>query len=123
MPLHLLLPGGDKRDRLCPVDPASREARKARLSAGLYLPGGDKRDRLCPVDPASREARKARLSAGLYLPGGDKRDRTADLLNAIQALSQLSYIPGKERVRSTARRSLARDGLGSQGQGAGVDRE
>ena len=23
--------------------------------------------------------------------GGDKRDRTADLLNAIQALSQLSY--------------------------------
>ena len=25
--------------------------------------------------------------------GGDKRDRTADLLNAIQALSQLSYIP------------------------------
>ena len=24
---------------------------------------------------------------------GDKRDRTADLLNAIQALSQLSYIP------------------------------
>ena len=28
---------------------------------------------------------------GLY--GGDKRDRTADLLNAIQALSQLSYTP------------------------------
>ena len=26
--------------------------------------------------------------------GGDKRDRTADLLNAIQALSQLSYTPG-----------------------------
>ena len=25
--------------------------------------------------------------------GGDKRDRTADLLNAIQALSQLSYTP------------------------------
>ena len=25
--------------------------------------------------------------------GGDKRDRTADLLNAIQALSQLSYSP------------------------------
>ena len=29
--------------------------------------------------------------SGLY--GGDKRDRTADLLNAIQALSQLSYTP------------------------------
>ena len=26
--------------------------------------------------------------------GGDKRDRTADLLNAIQTLSQLSYTPG-----------------------------
>ena len=25
--------------------------------------------------------------------GGDKRDRTADLLKAIQALSQLSYTP------------------------------
>ena len=31
--------------------------------------------------------------------GGDKRDRTADLLNAIQALSQLSYTP-KYAVRS-----------------------
>ena len=29
----------------------------------------------------------------LFLFGGDKRDRTADLLNAIQALSQLSYTP------------------------------
>ncbi len=29
--------------------------------------------------------------SGLF--GGDKRDRTADLLNAIQALSQLSYTP------------------------------
>ena len=28
------------------------------------------------------------------MSGGDKRDRTADLLNAIQALSQLSYTPG-----------------------------
>jgi hypothetical protein len=28
-----------------------------------------------------------------FLVGGDKRDRTADLLNAIQALSQLSYTP------------------------------
>ena len=30
---------------------------------------------------------------GFALFGGDKRDRTADLLNAIQALSQLSYTP------------------------------
>ena len=28
-----------------------------------------------------------------YYQCGDKRGRTADLLNAIQALSQLSYIP------------------------------
>ena len=28
-----------------------------------------------------------------FFSGGDKRDRTADLLNAIQALSQLSYTP------------------------------
>ena len=28
-----------------------------------------------------------------YYPGGAERDRTADLLNAIQALSQLSYSP------------------------------
>ena len=31
------------------------------------------------------------MVSGLF--GGDKRDRTADLLNAIQALSQLSYTP------------------------------
>ena len=33
-------------------------------------------------------------SLSSYPFGGDKRDRTADLLNAIQALSQLSYTPG-----------------------------
>ena len=33
------------------------------------------------------------LSAVKLSFGGDKRDRTADLLNAIQALSQLSYAP------------------------------
>ena len=30
--------------------------------------------------------------------GGVKRDRTADLLNAIQALSQLSYNPNGKNV-------------------------
>ncbi len=34
--------------------------------------------------------------------GGDKRDRTADLLNAIQALSQLSYTP-KFSIRKLGR--------------------
>ena len=35
----------------------------------------------------------SRSSKAFLCPGGDKRDRTADLLNAIQALSQLSYTP------------------------------
>ena len=34
--------------------------------------------------------------------GGDKRDRTADLLNAIQALSQLSYTPRCSVLRAAA---------------------
>ena len=33
--------------------------------------------------------------------GGDKRDRTADPLNAIQVLSQLSYIPRETRFAGT----------------------
>ena len=40
--------------------------------------------------------------------GGDKRDRTADLLNAIQALSQLSYTP-------VSKVYLSRSALKSQG--------
>ena len=42
------------------------------------------------VSPIDTDNKKARLSTGF---GGDKRDRTADLLNAIQTLSQLSYTP------------------------------
>ena len=48
-------------------------------------------------------------------PGGDKRDRTADLLNAIQALSQLSYTPislfGGDKRNRTADLLLARQAL------------
>ena len=33
--------------------------------------------------------------------GGDKRDRTADLLHAMQALSQLSYTPDKKKANYT----------------------
>ena len=44
--------------------------------------------------------------------GGGKRDRTADLLHAMQALSQLSYTPAENRelyklVRLIAKQSLA----------------
>lgn len=30
--------------------------------------------------------------------GGDEGDRTPDLMNAIHALSQLSYVPGESRT-------------------------
>ena len=41
-----------------------------------------------------RKQKKALKTNGFQgFGGGDKRDRTADLLNAIQALSQLSYTP------------------------------
>ena len=36
---------------------------------------------------------KRDIRSDVSFRGGDKRDRTADLLNAIQALSQLSYTP------------------------------
>ena len=38
--------------------------------------------------------------------GGGKRDRTADLLHAMQALSQLSYTPTRAANYSGARESL-----------------
>jgi hypothetical protein len=38
----------------------------------------------------------ANINTGnFFLSGGDEQDRTAGLLNAIQALSQLSYTPNK----------------------------
>ena len=54
------------------------------------------------VDDTRLELVTSRTSSGCATscanrPGGDKRDRTADLLNAIQALSQLSYTPGNKR--------------------------
>jgi hypothetical protein len=38
----------------------------------------------------------ARFRAATFIGGGGKRDRTADLLHAMQALSQLSYTPNGE---------------------------
>ena len=46
------------------------------------------------------EKKKTRGINLRFLSGGDKRDRTADLLNAIQALSQLSYTPKSKRYIS-----------------------
>ena len=70
----------------------------ARFSATRQLSCGLRPDRLL-VDQnwtkKSNEAdfaeRKYHLSA--YFFGGARRDRTADLLHAMQALSQLSYGP------------------------------
>ena len=44
-----------------------------------------------------------------FFVGGDKRDRTADLLNAIQALSQLSYTPRCFRAGAPRARSILPD--------------
>ena len=45
-------------------------------------------------DSISGHNKKPRfLSEARFHFGGDKRDRTADLLHAMQALSQLSYTP------------------------------
>ncbi len=43
---------------------------------------------------------------GLVGGGGGKRDRTADLLHAMQALSQLSYTPTKGANYTGLRPSL-----------------
>ncbi len=40
--------------------------------------------------------------------GGARRDRTADLLHAMQALSQLSYSPTRGRERYGSKASLSR---------------
>ena len=48
-------------------------------------------DEFDPTCTLSKEKRVA--SATLFFFGGDGEDRTLDLLNAIQALSQLSYAP------------------------------
>ena len=39
------------------------------------------------------------MEASIQTFGGDKQDRTADLLHAMQALSQLSYTPEREETR------------------------
>ena len=41
------------------------------------------------------------------LIGGAKRDRTADLLNAIQALSQLSYSPKFPKINAADHNEMA----------------
>ncbi len=48
-----------------------------------------------------------RQSGTCQITGGGKRDRTADLLHAMQALSQLSYTPCKMNANYTELPSLS----------------
>ena len=52
--------------------------------------------------PSYRHQKKRTPLRTSFSFGGDKRDRTADLLNAIQALSQLSYTPVERWYYTTA---------------------
>ena len=57
-----------------------------------------------PISSQKREKACFLTKQAFCVPfGGDKRDRTADLLNAIQALSQLSYTPDSFRLSLEAR--------------------
>ena len=51
--------------------------------------------RRAPVPAAPVPAALGKRPGGLTAPGGARRDRTDDLLLAKQALSQLSYGPGR----------------------------
>ena len=62
----------------------------------FHSPGEAKTER-----PASLEAGRFRLNPKVLF-GGAREDRTPDLLNAIQALSHLSYDPTGEKHRAVA---------------------
>ncbi len=76
--------GGDKRDRTAEL---LRDAAKAAFGGGKLNKNIQEGQRF------GEQNKKDRSKSCLFSSGGDKRDRTADLLNAIQALSQLSYTP------------------------------
>ena len=71
--------------RPCACRPSSRAAH------GRQIPGRKSKSS-CLRHPRTAKNPASFQKRGFCF-GGDKRDRTADLLNAIQALSQLSYTP------------------------------
>ena len=75
-PLH---PSTERAPRSSPVIPRAQRARG--------------NPSLLPPSFVFQTKKHHNLRCGVSSFGGDKRDRTADLLNAIQALSQLSYTP------------------------------
>ncbi len=59
----------------------------------MLSPGGTNPDVDCITKAAKSRDKKPPLCSEGWKFGGAKRDRTADLLHAMQALSQLSYSP------------------------------
>ena len=61
----------------------------------------------CPAILAAenriRHKKKSRANGLQDFDGGDKGSRTPDLLNAIETLYQLSYIPKKENAHSLSK--------------------
>jgi hypothetical protein len=77
------------------------KARLGKIRGRVYR--GGKRTGKTAVSGHFRETEKRKGSEILRfqnLSGGDKEDRTPDLLNAIQALSQLSYTPENAHYNS-----------------------
>jgi hypothetical protein len=94
-------------DRIVPpeIPPAKSRCRWTRVNApGTRLNQNPLRDNGFRM---THRQRWSRLDAGERVGGGARRDRTADLLHAMQALSQLSYGPtgGRRRYVSPARLS------------------
>jgi hypothetical protein len=61
-------------------------------------------------EPVRPPAAQLRLPTKPHRDGGE-RDRTADLLNAIQALSQLSYAPGRDTLANGNPEGPASEGV------------
>ena len=89
--LQVLLSGGDEGDRLAPRTARLGRSR-SRQSTGLSLCTAPSS---IPLAPFCKQQTKKEALAFLQvlLSGGDEGDRTPYLLNAIQALSQVSYTP------------------------------
>ena len=69
------------------------EARRGRAKVELANRSRERSERLAKVEPASRSRERSERLAKV---GGPDRDRTGDLLNAIQARSQLRHRPTLE---------------------------
>src|SRR5262249_14299073 len=88
--------GGAERDRTVPLSLRSGVTPSRSVSRGLR-PLVPRRRSTVRSLPGSREC------GGKNSLGGAERDRTVDLLNAIQALSQLSYSPTRWARRIACR--------------------